>query len=143
MKIKSSQSVSNLRELGSGKNNFNNIKAYGNIFTQKEQPVSSASPDKIPFSFVDLARRRAHELVTGAFDFRENESILLSADDIDFAPVPSAEVAPQNDEAASSKPAGSDQFAVATEKRAVRDISGGPRAAPSVQQVQTCGDDVA
>lgn len=80
--------------------------------------------------------------VNGAFHLSKHKSISLSADNINLTGAPAAEISAQDFYSPGAQPGGCHQFsvgaAVANRRRCLRI----PGAAPSVQQVQTSGDDV-
>lgn len=79
----------------------------------------------------------------GGFHLAKDEDIALAAHEVNFAGIPPAEIAAQDAHTMSAHPRGRHQLTVLAY---VGGIGAGiriPAAAPSVQQAQTSGDDVA
>lgn len=121
---------------------FYDVEAYGDGIPEEAKPISSATAQQSALAAVDGAGGAAVLRVDGALHLGKHEGIALAADDIHLAGVSIAEVSPQYFRSMSAQPGGCNQLgilaAVAHRGRGIRI----PGAAPSVQQVQTSGDDV-
>ena len=121
---------------------FHDIKAYGDGIPEETKPVARATAQQSALASVDGAGWGAVLRMDGALYLDKHEGIGLAADDIHLAGVSVAEVAPQHFRSMSAQPGGCNQLGILApimhRGRGIRI----PGAAPSVQQVQTSGDDV-
>lgn len=122
--------------------NFHDIEAYGDAIPQEAKPIARAAAQQPALAAIDGAGWGTVFRVDGALHLNKYENIALSANDIHLAGVSVAEVVPQYFCPMSAQPGGGNQLGVFTpvahRGRGIRI----PGAAPSVQQVQTSGDDV-
>lgn len=121
---------------------FHDIKAYRDGIPEETKPVARATAQQPTLAAIDGAGGGAVLRVDGALNLNKHEGVALAADDIHLAGVSVAEVSPQHFRSMSAQPGGSNQLGVLSpvthRGRGIRI----PGAAPSVQQVQTSGDDV-
>ena len=121
---------------------FHDVESDGYGISQQAEPVASATAQQSAFAAVDGACGGAVLRSDGALHLDEHKGIAIAADDIHLTGAAVAEVVPQYFQTVGAQPGGGYQLGVGSpitgRRRGIRI----PRAAPSVQQVQTSGDDV-
>ena len=121
---------------------FYDIEAYGDGIPEETKPVARATAQQPTLAAIDGPGGGAVLRMDGALHFDKHEGVALAADDIHLAGVSIAEVSPQYFRSMSAQPGGCNQLGILSpvthRGRGIRI----PGAAPSVQQVQTSGDDV-
>lgn len=126
-----------------GKPYFHDIEADGDAAIQESQPVPGTAAQQFAFSPVHGSGGRTVCQGGIAFHLDEYQYIALTADDIHLTGISPAEVSPQHAEPLCAQPRCGYQLTVFAYVAACGRGIRSPGAAPSVQQVQTCGDDVA
>ncbi len=122
--------------------NIHYIKAHGNGKSEHVEPVMRPAAQETALTAVDGAGGSPVLRVNGAFYLNKDKSVSLSAYQINFSGASAAKIAAQDFEPVSPQPGSCHQLSVSTtiayRRRSIRI----PGAVPSVQQVQTSGDDV-
>lgn len=135
--------MANTRFLAGGEPHLNDIEADGDLLAQELQPAQSSAALFLAFESIHRAGRSSGIRRGGGFHLAKDEGIPLPANKVNFAGISPAKIVPQHAHAMGSSPRGRHQLPVLAY---ISGIGAGiriPVAAPSVQQAQTSGDDVA
>ncbi len=140
---KSPRRVANSRFLSSGEPDFEDIEADGHLAPEELEPAASATALFLAFEAVNGAGRRTRIGGGSRFHLAKDECIPLAAHEINLPSITPAKIMAQHAHTMRAHPRCRHQLTVLAHISRIGSGIRIPAAAPSVQQVQTSGDDVA